>query len=151
MYNLWILTERMKPAYTEMPQSDRQDNSDDLFNIGSHRHGQGAHFLVRGETNDVEPEGDEPVEEENHHLLPTKQARVQDVILERGNLTGIVGAGEGLNEGRTRHAVKQLHSVDVEARGLQAIGCHCLDGCEERAENGSQKARDRCIIIAIGC
>lgn len=77
-----------------------------MFHVGSNRHGESASFLVSGEADDVETEGDEAVDEEGQEL-PTVHMRLSKEM-DPIDFAGEIGIDDALDESEGGHAHEEV-------------------------------------------
>ena len=134
----------------DIEEHDSEKNGEALFQVAANRNGKSASDLVRLERDNVERERHDAVANNGEEELPIEDT-LRDCDLEGGKLAACVGVEQALSCGERRHAEEHLHGGQRKGSSHKAVGCNCLDGCQDYTKRGEKESNHGEIVVTKCC
>jgi hypothetical protein len=134
----------------DIEEHDAEENGEALFQVAANRNGKGASDLVRLERDNVERERHDAVANNREEESPVEDT-FGDCNLEASELAACVRVEQALGCGERRHAEEHLHGGKRKGSSHKAVGCDCLNGCQNHAERCEEESNHGEIVVTECC
>lgn len=138
-------TNQIGKCNVQVKDDHSQNNGKNLLYISSNCHGQSTGLFVGGETDYVQKEGHDTVDQQCK-----AEGHGQSSAAEFSNLshfTSNVGINHSLDKCQRRHTQQEIQRMQLETAHLNSVGHHCLDSSQDCTQHSQYKPQSSVVVF----